>query len=302
MKKNLLLTTILAFCFFAVNAQSQLIIDENFQDWEATEDTDPADCEAGLEPVGEYIIRTMGLTTTSGTVSIDVTMIKTAISPDCNTKRVNRGDQTENTPGVTTGFVQLWKTVEETDTIGEMVFGPISHIDSIRFGHSATGSDRGIRIYKSNNGIDWERATEDEFGDGDSQAGVMRTIEIDDTNVYIKFTSGIDIMDDISQMSRLHNLEVFGVPEEVVVGIKKENNTCLLKVYPIPATDYVILESSSDLLNSDFQIINILGETVYSSTIENQKLSIDLSNVISGVYFIQVTQNNNRYVNQLLVK
>ena len=147
MNKILLFIAVVTFGAITTYAQSQKIIEENFQLWVPTEGTDTVDCESFPHEIENF--RSMELTTSGGTLPIEVTLIKCAISPDCNTKRVNRGDATENTEGVTTGFVSLSKAPEPTDTIGEFIFGPIPQIDSIQFSHSATGSNRGIRIYTS---------------------------------------------------------------------------------------------------------------------------------------------------------
>ena len=257
---------------------STLIINENFQEWEGTEDTDPTDCESGLVHEAENV-RQMELTLDGGTVNIDVTLIKCGISPDCDTKRFER-DGTPSTEGVTVGYVSLSKIVEETDTIGQFIFGPIHHIDSIRFGHSATGDNRGIRIYKSTDGETWERASEDEFYDSeDSQAGDVNTVVLDDTAVYIKFTSGIKKSDGTSQHSRLHNIEVWGIPGEMPSAIEPEK-TEAFRIYPISSGLFQI--------EGDIYVLTLYstaGIIMYSTRMNDTK-SIDLSALPKGIYIV----------------
>jgi hypothetical protein len=274
-----LFLTMLTGSLIAFGQSSTLIISEDFQDWDPTEDTDLTDCEAGLIHETENT-RQMELTIVGGTIDIDVTLIKAGVSPDCDTKRAER-DGTESTEGVTVGYVSLSKIVEETDTIGQFIFGPIAQIDSIRFGHSATGSNRGIRIYKSSDGETWERATEDEFYDAtDSQAGDVNSVVIDATDVYIKFTSGIK-SDGSSQHSRLHNIDVWGIPGVIEVNAINAQSKNSLNVYSI----------GGDLFNVEgeyaaLQVINITGVVVYSQINLNNNM-IDLSANPPGIYMVR---------------
>jgi len=272
--------------------QSTLLIEEDFQDWEPTEDTDPADCEAGLVHEAENV-RQLELTVTEGTVDIDVTLIKAGIAPDCDTKRFER-DGTPSTEGVSVGYVSLSKTELETDTIGQFIFGPIHQIDSIRFAHSATGSNRGIRIYKSSDGETWERATDNEFNDSpDSQAGDIHTVAIDATNVYIKFTSGVDqtAPDPVSQHSRLHDLWVWGEPGGGYVGVESLQQD-ELTICPIGSGLFRIEGDCAALV-----IYNTVGAVVYSQT-GNNLSTLDLSGVPKGVYIVQAKDRSG----QLFVK
>lgn len=259
--------------------QSQLIIDENFQGWDGTPDEDPQDCESGLIHETE-LVRTLTLVTSDGGKDIDVDMIKCGIAPDCGSKRKNR-DGGENGDGVTDGFVSLSKAETDVDTIGEFVFGPVPQIDSIQFGHSATGDDRGIRIYKSTDGETWERATDDEFNiSEDSQAGDLRSVEIKEENVYIKFTSGLDSDGITSQFSRLHNIAVYGEPGELAVGINGAHQNSI---------QVRALGNGKFSTEGNYQQVTVYdaaGKIVHAD-INNTTNIIDLNNVSDGIYIIR---------------
>lgn len=68
-----------------------------------------------------------------------------------------------------------------------------------------------------------------------------------------------------------------------------------LNLYPNPATDIVTLTISDNVLVPDnYTIFNSLGQTIASKQISNtQDLSINVSNLSVGVYFIKVTKDNN---------
>ncbi|MBN1180922.1 MAG: T9SS type A sorting domain-containing protein [Bacteroidales bacterium] len=305
MKRILLLNIFLVLCLTFIYAQSELIIDENFQQWDPTEDTNPDTCELGLVHVDSFIYRDMSLVTSSGTVPISVKMMKAAISPTCGSKLYNRdGDPMPD--GVSLGFVQLAKIDTVTDTIGIFVFGPIAQIDSIVFAHSATGSGRGIRIYKSyTNDTTWERATLDEFTDGNSQLGVIHKVDINDTSVYIKFTSGIKQSDETSQHSRLHNLKVYGIPGEyvtptIIQNTRQINST--LSIYPTPASSFVNIKAPMAITKGSLEIYNLVGIRVYNQEVNQQLTKVDVSEYTQGVYIVQLKANNKVYTRQMVVK
>jgi len=95
------------------------------------------------------------------------------------------------------------------------------------------------------------------------------------------------------------------IPAELYTGLesgianKYINN---LKVYPVPADDFVFVEFPVKEANSNLQIINILGETVLTATAGKHKNKIDLSELSAGIYFIKMNQDNNTYIKQLIVK
>jgi hypothetical protein len=242
------LTTLSIVLFMGIIASfSQdpvLIIDEDFQDWPATAGvkSDPPDsCEKFHHIAGPDLYPLQYETGGMG----QVTLIKYLISPECNTKRVNQGEAAQNAIDVTTGFIGLTKTVEETDTIGQMYLPRLSNVTDIEFGYSCTSSDRGVRLYTStDDGATWEGPwTADGPGVGeiigsDTKLGEMVVLSINRDNVILKFTSGIDL-DGVSQNSRIHNIKVWGVPGAPETGIE-EMKTTFIRVTYIHGTGLVI--------------------------------------------------------------
>lgn len=72
-----------------------------------------------------------------------------------------------------------------------------------------------------------------------------------------------------------------------------------LSVYPNPATDYVTINRG---LNSNIQLINDLGQNVFSS-IESSESStvLDVSNLKSGVYFIRLQEDEEIITRKLIL-
>jgi len=70
-----------------------------------------------------------------------------------------------------------------------------------------------------------------------------------------------------------------------------------IKVYPIPANSFTNIDLGQ-IKVKELEIINSLGQKVYSQVIEQQFLRLDISNYNTGIYFIQMRTPGN----QLLTK
>lgn len=76
-----------------------------------------------------------------------------------------------------------------------------------------------------------------------------------------------------------------------------------LTVYPNPATDKLNIEL--DVLDENkihVSIENILGQVVYSNTIETKKSEIDISNIKDGVYFVKVKSQKGTRVEKIIIE
>lgn len=76
----------------------------------------------------------------------------------------------------------------------------------------------------------------------------------------------------------------------VVSGIKEKDITLSISAYPNPTTDYLTLELI-EFQNTNFQLININGKILQSEPIRNSYTRINMSNLINGLYFVKVIQN-----------
>ncbi len=62
-----------------------------------------------------------------------------------------------------------------------------------------------------------------------------------------------------------------------------------LNIYPNPASDIVIIENAE---NSKISIINMLGQVVFSQTLNNNNIKLNVSQIPNGTYLIRVENNN----------
>ncbi|WP_177177094.1 reprolysin-like metallopeptidase [Flavobacterium urocaniciphilum] len=72
-------------------------------------------------------------------------------------------------------------------------------------------------------------------------------------------------------------------------AIKSEVEVLDFKLYPNPVKDGIIYLSGLDS-NSSFKIFNQMGQEIFKGTIEND--SINVSSLTTGIYFVQIANNN----------
>jgi len=83
-----------------------------------------------------------------------------------------------------------------------------------------------------------------------------------------------------------------------IVSVEKIlHNTPDISIYPQPASDQLIIDNL-EIGEINIVIYDLLGNSVYSSTIYNNQTSnfnVELTNIPIGVYFIQLSNNNKQY-------
>jgi hypothetical protein len=66
-------------------------------------------------------------------------------------------------------------------------------------------------------------------------------------------------------------------------------NGCL--VYPNPAKDVLNVAIRKDLVNSNYRILNTMGQIIYSGTLKSEDSRIDISSFANGNYFLVIEEN-----------
>ena len=82
------------------------------------------------------------------------------------------------------------------------------------------------------------------------------------------------------------------------VGINEVKNEVSLQIYPNPTSGIFTIQSSEK--NYTIEIINLLGEKIYSSTINSNKSEIDLSKQPQGIYFIKMNSVKGTSIKKLI--
>ena len=76
-----------------------------------------------------------------------------------------------------------------------------------------------------------------------------------------------------------------------------------ISVYPIPASNFINIESSSPQTKMDVEIYNSMGQAVNMPVINNgNKLRLDVSGVRNGIYFIKILLENYSETRMIIVQ
>ena len=87
--------------------------------------------------------------------------------------------------------------------------------------------------------------------------------------------------------------------DDLFVGIPAE-----ISVFPNPATDVVYLQVDSDVDRMfELKVVNLIGQTLLEDQITpNLRTEIDLRNFPPGVYFLQVSDGDNKTMKRLVIQ
>lgn len=73
-----------------------------------------------------------------------------------------------------------------------------------------------------------------------------------------------------------------------------------IKVYPNPAAGQVTIDAGNNMIKQ-VELINMIGETVYKSNPDSNRLVIDISGLKSGIYFVRMYTGNNSATTRLKI-
>lgn len=105
-------------------------------------------------------------------------------------------------------------------------------------------------------------------------------------------------IDDIGVWGRvLTKSEILGLYTNVSLSINENNGETSFTILPNPTSGNILIEDKySQFLNSKLVVNNILGEVILERIITSQNTSIDLSSQASGIYFVQLTNFDNKII------
>ena len=89
---------------------------------------------------------------------------------------------------------------------------------------------------------------------------------------------------------------------DLCAGIEDYSINSLVSIFPNPNNGIFFIKSELDIFS--VQVVNILGEQVYSSGIRtfNSKTSVDLSKQMNGVYFLQVKTEKGNATKKIIIQ
>ena len=117
--------------------------------------------------------------------------------------------------------------------------------------------------------------------------GTMRNLLLDNSgNVYAGGSiTGSSLLIKYSQSSPA----AFTKMENPLI---KDAGINVLKLYPNPATDQIILKNGNDKMLGTVSVYDVSGKMVYQKLIRNSQTVIDVKNFSSGVYYLRSVQSS----------
>lgn len=107
-------------------------------------------------------------------------------------------------------------------------------------------------------------------------------------------------IDDVRIYNRALDVnEILALCNEGVVSIEEQKDMSNVQIYPNPtnSTITVNIENKANTKGYKIEINNLLGQTVYTNSINSTNNSIDLSSLGNkGVYFVKVLDENNNLI------
>ena len=88
------------------------------------------------------------------------------------------------------------------------------------------------------------------------------------------------------------------VIQQGTLGITSNSESNNIKIYPNPAKDYITIDSKSNTAQR-LEIINLVGQTVYSTTI-NKKVKVNISAFANGVYILKLNSDKETVVKKFV--
>jgi hypothetical protein len=89
----------------------------------------------------------------------------------------------------------------------------------------------------------------------------------------------------------------------IVLGIDNHSISLEVSAYPNPTTDYLKLNvGKAEFSTLNFQLHDISGKLIESRKITNTTETIRMENLLSAIYFLKVTNNNNEVKTFKIIK
>lgn len=122
-------------------------------------------------------------------------------------------------------------------------------------------------------------------------SGKSHYLYVEDTNTCSPF----------NRVANNFNVEKKSSNEDVLKQQKIVNED--ISIYPIPTKNKIFIKSKKDLINSKIKVFDINNRLVLQKNVESTNentFSIDLSSLLKGVYFLEVSNTNLNYRKKII--
>jgi hypothetical protein len=87
----------------------------------------------------------------------------------------------------------------------------------------------------------------------------------------------------------------------VTTGIIGNEFSEKMRIYPNPATDYIVVETSNQSNNNSIQISDITGKSVMQFSTTGSE-TLDISQLQSGTYMMRIISGNANHVEKIIIQ
>ena len=164
-------------------------------------------------------------------------------------------------------------------------------------GASDTYYDQQVGFATSPDGINWTKSSANPVltrGSAGSWDAILSSFPsvINDGGIYKMWYTGRDV-DPIPASVSLNYYWELGYATAPITSIVYIGNNNAIAIFPNPFSTETILQTDNPLHNATFTIYNIYGQTVKQiNNISGQTFNFNRENLISGIYLIELTQDN----------
>jgi hypothetical protein len=118
---------------------------------------------------------------------------------------------------------------------------------------------------------------------------------------HYMYVEDIDTCSPFNRVANSFNVEKKYNNEDVLKQQKIVNED--ISIYPIPTKNKIFIKSKKDLINSKIKVFDINNRLLLQKNVEStddNTFSIDLSSLLKGVYFLEVSDSNLNYRKKII--
>jgi hypothetical protein len=192
---------------------------------------------------------------------------------------------------------------------GISIYGMNENNKAILRNNIITGSLWGITVI---NAADVDLGTEDDWGNNEihdnGNGGVVYDLYNNTANDIMAVgndwgtTNEQEVEDHIFHQYDNPDLGLVTFIPFVGYDAVNESNDTAFDVYPNPVSDGIFTLSLEKSLPSEVVIYNVKGQIVKSQQIDNKVNTINVEDLESGVYFVEIKNVEGKYLNKIIIQ